>query len=117
MRLDWYYLALYPLMDVASYGAVWGAVATFFVLFCALPWLPPLRRAPVAEVDLAHCNGCARCAADCPYQAVRMQPRSDGAVFDLEAVVDADLCVSCGICGGACPSRRGRAPRSRQRPK
>jgi quinol-cytochrome oxidoreductase complex cytochrome b subunit/coenzyme F420-reducing hydrogenase delta subunit len=104
VRLDWFYLALYPVMDWSSYGAVWGAVGTFFVLFCALPWLPPLRRAPVAEVDLAHCNGCARCAADCPYQAVRMQPRSDGAVFDQEAVVVPDLCVSCGICVGACPS-------------
>jgi coenzyme F420-reducing hydrogenase delta subunit len=33
-----------------------------------------------------------------------MQARTDGRPFDEEAVVQADLCVSCGICVGACPS-------------
>ena len=69
-----------------------------------LPWLPPLKRAPVAVVDLANCNGCTRCANDCPYNAIDMMPRTDGRAFEREAVVDPALCVSCGICAGACPT-------------
>ena len=63
-----------------------------------------MRRPAVAEVHVDHCNGCTRCVEDCPYGAVSMAPRSDGAKFDLEAVVNPSLCVSCGICVGACPS-------------
>ena len=33
-----------------------------------------------------------------------MQPRSDGAPFEREAVVDPDQCMSCGLCVGACPT-------------
>jgi coenzyme F420-reducing hydrogenase delta subunit len=33
-----------------------------------------------------------------------MQPRTDGLPFEGEPVVDPDLCVSCGICAGACPT-------------
>jgi coenzyme F420-reducing hydrogenase delta subunit len=40
-----------------------------------------------------------------------MQPRSDGQAFTQEAIVTEHLCVSCGICVGACPTatpfRRG----------
>ncbi len=104
VNLDWFYLGLYPLVDMFSAGAVWGALAFFGLTLMAMPWMPPLRRPAPAEVHLEHCNGCRRCVEDCPYEAVAMQPRSDGASFDLEAVVNPDLCVSCGICSGACPS-------------
>ena len=46
-----------------------------------LPWVSRAARAPrpaAAVVDLANCNGCARCFADCPYAAVTMRPRTDG---------------------------------------
>jgi len=33
-----------------------------------------------------------------------MRPRSDGKPFDREAEVDPALCLSCGICAGACPT-------------
>jgi len=33
-----------------------------------------------------------------------MEPRSDGSVYTHEAVVDANLCTSCGICVGSCPT-------------
>jgi coenzyme F420-reducing hydrogenase delta subunit len=33
-----------------------------------------------------------------------MEARSDGQPFETEAVVNADNCVSCGICAGACPT-------------
>lgn len=102
--LDWFYLPLYPLTDYWGRGAVWAFLGTFSLMFGLLPWLPPLRRAKPAEVDLAHCNGCARCAEDCPYEAIRMVRRSDDLPFPTQAQVNPLLCVSCGICVGACPS-------------
>jgi ferredoxin/coenzyme F420-reducing hydrogenase delta subunit len=102
--LDWFYLALYPLVDTLGRGGVWAALGVFSLLMGAMPWLPPFRRARPATVDLSHCNGCARCAEDCPFEAIRMVPRTDGLPFPSEAKVDPDLCVSCGICVGSCPS-------------
>ena len=102
--LDWFYLPLYPLTALWGKGAVWAFLAAFSVMIGLMPWLPPLRRAKPAAVDLAHCNGCARCADDCPYEAIRMVRRSDGLPFPAEAQVNPALCVSCGICVGACPS-------------
>jgi ferredoxin len=102
--LDWFYLPLYPLTDLWGRGSVWGFLAAFSVMIGLMPWLPPLRRARAAEVDLAHCNGCARCAEDCPYEAIRMVRRTDGMSFPTQAEVNPSLCVACGICMGACPS-------------
>ncbi|MGJ4952159.1 cytochrome b N-terminal domain-containing protein [Bradyrhizobium sp. HKCCYLS20291] len=102
--IDWLYLPLYPLSNVWSYGSVWAVLGAFSLMVALMPWLPPLRRARAAQVDLAHCNGCARCAEDCPYEAIRMVGRSDGLPFPTEARVDPSLCVACGICMGACPS-------------
>jgi ferredoxin/coenzyme F420-reducing hydrogenase delta subunit len=83
---------------------VWAFLGVFSLMIGLMPWLPPLRRARAAEVDLAHCNGCARCAEDCPYEAIRMVGRTDGLPFPSQAQVNAALCTSCGICVGACPS-------------
>jgi ferredoxin/coenzyme F420-reducing hydrogenase delta subunit len=102
--VDWLYLPLYPLTDLWGRGATWGLLGAFFVMLGLMPWLPPLRRAKPAVVDLDHCNGCARCAEDCPYEAIRMVRRTDGKPFPTEAEVNPSLCASCGICVGACPS-------------
>jgi ferredoxin/coenzyme F420-reducing hydrogenase delta subunit len=102
--LDWFYLPLYPLTDLWGKGSVWGALAAFSLIMGFMPWLPPFRRAKAAKVDLAHCNGCARCADDCPYEAIRMVHRTDDLPFPTQAEVNASLCVACGICMGACPS-------------
>ena len=102
--LDWFYLPLYPLTDIWSKGAVWAFLGAFSLMIGLMPWLPPLRRAKSAEVDLAHCNGCARCAEDCPYEAIRMVRRTDDRPFPAQAQVNPSLCVSCGICVGSCPS-------------
>ena len=104
VHLDWYYLGLYPLMDYWSAGVVWAALAVVLATIAFLPLMPPMRRAAPAKVYLDHCNGCVRCVDDCPFGAVSMVPRTDGAKFAEEAFVDPDLCVSCGICVGACPS-------------
>jgi ferredoxin/coenzyme F420-reducing hydrogenase delta subunit len=102
--LDWFYLPLYPLVDLWSRGAVWALLGAFTLMLAALPWLPPFRRARTAEVDLAHCNGCNRCVEDCPYEAIKLIGRTDHRPFLQQAQVNADLCVGCGICVGSCPS-------------
>jgi coenzyme F420-reducing hydrogenase delta subunit/ferredoxin len=102
--LDWFYLPAYPLLDYLPGGWLWAGLGAGTLLLLVTPWAPPLRRAPVAVVSLPDCNGCARCAADCPFNAIEMKARSDGLAFEQEAVVDADLCVACGICAGACPT-------------
>jgi len=102
--LDWFFLPLYPLTNIWGNGAVWAFLGAFSLMIGLMPWLPPLRRARAAEVDLVHCNGCARCVEDCPYEAIRMIGRTDGMPFPTQAQVNPSLCVSCGICMGACPS-------------
>ncbi|UCH52716.1 MAG: hydrogenase iron-sulfur subunit [Pseudomonadota bacterium] len=103
-NLDWYYLAVYPLLDVMPGRWLWAALGIGTLLLLITPWVPPLRRPPVAAVNLPNCNGCARCVADCPFNAIEMRARTDGLPFEQEAVVDAGNCVACGVCAGACPT-------------
>jgi ferredoxin/coenzyme F420-reducing hydrogenase delta subunit len=105
LPLDWLLLFVHPLMYAISGEATWGLLALALLLLSALPFLP--RRvvaAPVAVVDPAHCNGCRRCFDDCPYAAITMVPHASGRAGRQMAQVDAELCASCGICAGACPS-------------
>lgn len=103
--LDWFYLHAYPLLELMPPGAVWLVLVSVTATLASVPWaLRQKSRPAIAEVDLDNCNGCRRCADDCPFNAISMLPRSDGKPFDLEAVVDPDACVSCGICVGACPT-------------
>jgi len=104
INLDWFYLAIFPLLDSIPGGQVWLFVGAATALLLLLPWLPPLRAARTAVVDLENCNGCSRCYDDCPFSAITMSPRSDGRSFEREAVVDESNCMSCGICVGACPT-------------
>jgi ferredoxin/coenzyme F420-reducing hydrogenase delta subunit len=102
--IDWFYLPLYPLLDYVPHGLIWGGLALFTIALAAMPWLPPLKKPAAAQVFLDHCNGCNRCVEDCPYNAVALVPRTDGAPFPHQAEVNADRCVACGICVGACPA-------------
>jgi coenzyme F420-reducing hydrogenase delta subunit/quinol-cytochrome oxidoreductase complex cytochrome b subunit len=104
LNLDWFYLFIHPLMYHWSPAALWTLVAAATLLLLLLPWMQGSTTKPVAQVDLTNCNGCGRCVVDCPYAAVILQPRTDGKRHPRQAVVIADLCASCGICAGACPS-------------
>ena len=94
-------MPLYPLTGLWGNGAVWAFLGAFSLMIALMPWLPPLRRAKAAAIDLDHCNGCARCAEDCPYEAIKLVPRTDKLPFPTQAEVNPSLCVSCGICVGS----------------
>ncbi len=102
--LDWFILGLYPVIDLVPPSVIWTGALLITFLLIGLPWLPRRKEAEAAQVFLDFCNGCTRCEADCPYTAITMVPRSDGAPFPQEAKVDPDKCVACGICMGSCPS-------------
>jgi quinol-cytochrome oxidoreductase complex cytochrome b subunit/coenzyme F420-reducing hydrogenase delta subunit len=104
LGLDWFYLLVYPLAKAWSPGWVWGLLVAFSLLLCALPWIPRMSGKSPATVQLDNCNGCARCAADCPFGAITMMPRSDSTAYESEAVVDPGLCMTCGLCVGSCPT-------------
>jgi ferredoxin len=104
LGFDWFYLAVYPLLDVVPGGQLWLYLFAGFLVLALLPWMPPARRVPAAAVNLDNCNGCTRCFDDCPFGAISMVPRSDGRAYDSEPIVNANQCTSCGICAGACPT-------------
>ena len=106
ISLDWFYQFAHPLVDASSAQAVWLIAAALTALLALLPLLPPQAGVAqtAARVDLANCNGCARCAADCPFGAVVMVPRTDLRPHPRQASVIEALCAACGICVGACPS-------------
>jgi ferredoxin/coenzyme F420-reducing hydrogenase delta subunit len=91
-------------VQIWSPGIVWIVLVGVSSLITIAPWLPPGKETKPAHVDLVNCNGCQRCADDCPFGAIDMMSRSDGLNYEHEAVVDAGLCVSCGICVGSCPT-------------
>ena len=103
LPLDWFILFIHPLTDITSPAAVWSLIFGATILLFALPFLPHPQAQPVAVVDAANCNGCSRCHADCPYEAVTMAPHPAKPGHKI-AIVDPDLCAGCGICAGSCPS-------------
>jgi len=104
LAVDWFFFFPHTLAGAISPEGLWAVLAAAAAVLVALPWAPGGRRAAPVVVDLANCNGCARCAADCPFGAVVMVPRSDARTHPREARVLPDLCAACGICAGACPS-------------
>jgi ferredoxin len=104
LRFDWFYLHVYPLIQKWSPGSVWLLLVGISLVLTVAPWAPPARKTTVAVVDLDNCNGCKRCVDDCPFGAVEMVARTDGSNYAQQAAVNGDLCISCGICVGACPT-------------
>jgi ferredoxin len=104
LALDWFLLFIHPLTDAISAGWVWALLLAGLALLFALPFLGTSRKATVAVVDPAHCNGCRRCVEDCPYGAITMVPHLSGRRGAQLAQVASHLCAGCGICVGSCPS-------------
>src|SRR5574340_161221 len=104
LAFDWLYLFAHPLQYRTSPQALWVMAGAATALIALLPWTTRTQHADAARVDLANCNGCGRCFADCPYAAVTLVARSDGKRLARQAEVDPQRCASCGICAGACPS-------------
>jgi len=103
LHIDWYYLFIHPLMYATSPAGLWAIAGIFTLLLLALPLLPHPKQTPIAVVNPPNCNGCRRCFVDCPYGAVAMLPHPDKPGHELPHVIP-ELCASCGICAGACPS-------------
>ena len=96
LQLDWFVLFLHPLMYATSATTLWLLVGGTTLALVALPHVARRPSAPAARVDPANCNGCGRCVADCPYEAVALK--------EQKAWVFTERCAACGICAGACPS-------------
>jgi coenzyme F420-reducing hydrogenase delta subunit/quinol-cytochrome oxidoreductase complex cytochrome b subunit/ferredoxin len=104
IRIDWFYLNVYPLLEVWPAQQIWILTTGVTLLLMIMPWLLPKKDGPKAVVDLDNCNGCGICFDDCPFDAITVQARTDGARYDHEVVVDPALCGACGICAGSCPA-------------
>ncbi len=104
IHLDWFYLNVYPLLDYWTEEQVWILTTAITLVLMLLPWLLPKKDGPKAVVDLDNCTGCELCFMDCPFDAISVQARTDGAKYQKEVVVNPVLCAACGICAGSCPT-------------
>ena len=95
--LDWFLLFPHPLMYATSPQGLWWLLGGATLGLAALPWLMRAPAPAAARVHEENCNGCGRCIADCPYQAVLMNSLGTAEVI-------AQRCAACGVCTGACPS-------------
>ena len=102
--IDLFYLFYLPTFLRGPQALFWSVLLVIVAVATALPWLMPREKElkPV-KVDLANCDGCTLCERDCPYLAIKMIPRTDGARPKFQAEIDPSLCVSCGVCIGSCP--------------
>ncbi|MBI5823643.1 MAG: hydrogenase iron-sulfur subunit [Chloroflexi bacterium] len=102
--IDLFYLFYLPTFLRGPQTLFWSVLLFSVGIVTAAPWLMPQAKklAPV-KVDLANCDGCTLCERDCPYLAIKMIPRTDGARPKFQAEIDSNLCVACGVCIGSCP--------------
>lgn len=119
--LDWCYGFWLPLTELWGPAGAMLALGIPLLILTSIPWwwksdvpLPSIA----SVVDQNSCTGCTQCFQDCPYDAIQMVKRShhvDQRHSEYVALVNSDLCVSCGICAGSCapmgvgpPGRTGR---------
>lgn len=128
---DAWYLSLLAVTLRFQGNGVWAVVGLVGLALSSLPWVlarrnvrrppasppatapaavpaaaPPPRPSQIfqTEVTPRRCHNCTQCVLDCPYDAVRMVPRTDGMRHPFQAWVDPDRCVGCGVCVGSCDS-------------
>jgi ferredoxin/cytochrome c2 len=96
-----FYLSTFLRGPQAIFWVVLFVIVAFFI---ALPWIMPrAKELKPVKVNLPDCDGCTLCERDCPYTAIKMVARTDGANHKFQAEIDPKLCVSCGVCIGSCP--------------
>ena len=102
--IDLFYLFYLPAFLRGPQALFWSILLFILGVSTALPWIMPrAKKLEPVKVDLANCDGCTLCERDCPYLAIKMIPRTDGARPKFQAEIDPNLCVSCGVCIGSCP--------------
>lgn len=57
--------------------------------------------------DITLCCGCSACAVRCPKQCIGMTTDKDG--FYVPEVIDANICIDCGLCSKVCPFEKSKA--------
>lgn len=58
----------------------------------------------IPAVDVAECNGCGKCVAACPVEALGLVAAHEPArPTARKAKLNEDLCLGCGVCVRACP--------------
>ena len=55
-----------------------------------------------------NCCGCSACAQRCPKQCITMQADDEGFLYPI---IDANLCIDCGLCEKVCPIINQNEPR------
>ncbi|MBX3171167.1 MAG: hydrogenase iron-sulfur subunit [Candidatus Eremiobacteraeota bacterium] len=119
--LDPWYGFWLPAAEKLGTGGTLLALGLLLLGLGSLPWwwaVDGPGRAQASVVDESSCTGCTQCVQDCPYDAIEMVKRThllDGRHSPLVALVNSDLCVSCGLCAASCapmgvgpPQRTGR---------
>lgn len=117
--IDWLFAFWVPLMIGQGpwVTALWWSASGAFLASVPWWWRPRAAERPqVSTVDERQCRGCTQCYVDCPFEAIRMIPRTVGTGSAEVARVTPDMCVSCGICSASCdvlrvgpPGRDGRS--------
>lgn len=105
MTGDWFYLLPLYVTERLHGGMLWLISIISFVALASVPWVFRRRKKKtIPQIKEKTCNGCIQCFHDCPYNAISMVPRRIGSMKKSEevALIDPDICVSCGICVGSC---------------
>ncbi len=103
VTVDGLYLGFLPLIGRVGNIPFWGIFGLLLMLLASLPWVARGQHLGPAVITNPFCSGCALCFSECPFEAIEMQPRSDGDPrFEHQAVIHENLCTGCGLCVGTC---------------